>query len=157
LLFDNDINYDHNLPIEHVIILTPKTLKSLFNYYDFWYEKLSDKDIEFKLVTPKTFRPDDKLIEGTKRFYKLWIPKTKQTKRSIRIGLRYINKYYNPSVKEQEMCSISSKFRFIDIEHMKFGRCSMDVIQSDKVELNKINQLLQTINPMCYNCYKYSI
>lgn len=159
LLFDPKMNYDHSLPIEHVVILTPITLKSLLTNFEYWYSIFKDKNVEFKLLTPKTFDPTNSLIMESLRFYNLLkdLPMKKRTYWSVITGLKCINQFMNKDKEHQESCSIQSKFRFIDVESMQFGRCSMDVVQSDYIPLADINVFKQSINPMCYNCYKYNL
>lgn len=159
LFFDTSLSYDHNLPIEHVIILTPITLKSLLTNFEYWYSIFNDKRIEFKLLTPKTFEPTDTLILDSLKFYNKLkeLSITERTFRSVITGLKCIKQYKNRDKIIQERCSIQSKFRFIDIESMQFGRCSMDVIQSDYIPLQDINVFTKSINSMCYQCYKYNL
>lgn len=159
LLFDPKMNYDHKLPIEHVVILTPITLKSLLTNFEYWYSIFKDKNVEFKLLTPKTFDPTNQLISDSLKFYEMLknLSITNRTNRSISTGLKCIEQYKNKDKELQKSCSIQSKFRFIDVESMQFGRCSMDVVQSDYISLVDINKFKESINPMCYNCYKYNL
>lgn len=164
LYFNDSITYfNSDSYVIHVLILNDITLDSLLNNFDYFKDiGLFERNIDFKILTPKVGYPSKELFDKTELFYN----KLNNLAEISNITLNYskINKkyiYYETNTKYTDICAKISKFQFIDIENREIGQCSMQVAQSARYPVtpdtikNAITGKLFVKNSFCENCYKY--
>lgn len=156
--------YNSNKDTTHVLVLDDITVNSLLNNFDYFKEhNLYNCNIDFKLLTPKVFYPEDELINKSKEFYN----KLKSVKNSINFSDMFaeaINKFISRKLntKSTSICSKISDLQYIDVEDKLIGQCSMQVEQCQKIDIteNNIETVLKGLafekNKFCENCYKYN-
>lgn len=156
--------YNSSKDTIHVVVLNEQTITSLLNNFDYYNEKdLYKCNIDFKLITPKVFYPNNELINKSKEFYdKLKSIKNISSAVNVFVNANYKNFNKKLNTKYTNICSKISMLQFIDVENKLLGQCSMQVEQCNKAAINEenIKKALKGIlfekNEFCKNCYKYN-
>lgn len=165
LYFDDDITFfNSDYYVLHVLVLNDITLDSLTNNFDYFLDiGLFNRNIDFKLLTPKVEPVNATILNKTKLFYEKLFSVNNLTKDTLSYASKnysYIDRFINLS--EVNICSRISIFQFIDLDNKKIGQCSMQVEQSQKYDISEenIKRALQgdlfTPNDFCKKCIKYS-
>ncbi len=165
LYFDKNITFfNSDKYMLHVLVLNEVTLDSLLNNFNYFVESgLFNRNIDFKLLTPKVEPVSTVILNKTKVFYEKLFNIKNLTKDTFSYALKNYSYIDRPSNSSQiNICSRISVFQFIDLDNKKIGQCSMQVEQSQKYDVSEenIERALQgdlfTPNDFCKNCVKYS-
>ena len=165
LYFDKDITFFNSEKyVLHVLVLNNITLNSLLNNFQYFLDSgLFNKNIDFKLLTPKVEPVSIDILNKTKIFYDKLFKINNLTKDTFSYALKnysYIDRLID--LTKVNICSRISVFQYIDLDNKKIGQCSMQVDQSQKCDITEdnIKKTLQgnlfTPNNFCKNCIKYS-
>ncbi len=165
LYFDRDITFfnsdDYTL---NTLILTDITLNSLLNNFDYFSELgLFNRNMDFKLLTPKVSPLNTNTLNLTKVFYKRLLTVKDLSKDILTYSSKsfsFIDRCIDPV--KVSICAMVSGLQYIDLENRKIGQCSAQVKQSQRYDITEdnIKKALQgdlfTVNDFCKKCIKYA-
>lgn len=152
--FYSDIKYTSNKLINHLIILTPKTMDSLINNFDFYFENILSKyNISLRLYTPKFEKDFNNYDNYINDIYKLNTLLSDKNYKTIDISLYKKNDLY-------QYCAKVSPYHYINFQNNTIGLCSMQVNTSTEYLVNKenikkvVNMRLFKANEYCKKCLR---
>lgn len=164
--FYNDITYFNNYFPNNklLIVLDEITVNSLIENFEYFYKlKLfdSDKNIKFKIITPKLCNITNELINKYNTFYDLVRSKKILNYRNIAMDRKYLDR--TCLIRIRDICAKISSMQFIDLTNNYIGQCSMNVETTNRAEITSDN-IYKTIRGLlfmnkseyCDKCIKYN-